>query len=337
MSERSDLAGTERSAAEAMTHWAPRVDPELREVLPLLVGTGGDLSDPVAARRWLREMFAAARPEVPGADLVETVDIQVPGIGTGPAVPARVYRPKGSTARNPAVLWIYGGGFVLGDIDMDAAQATQFAVELGAVVVTPEYRLAPEHPFPAGLEDCMAALHWIAGGRTDLGWDVDLDRIAVGGMSAGGGLAAAVALRARDEGGPRLRFQLLGIPELDDRLETPSMREFGDTPMWNRARAEISWRSYLGTWPCTEVSPYAAPARATDLAGLPPAYVSTCELDPLRDEGICYALAMLQAGVPVELHHFPGTFHGSAMVTGAAVSMRAAREVLDAMRRGIAG
>lgn len=336
MPERSESEATERSESEAMAHWAARIDPELREVLPLLVGTGGDLNDPVAARRSLKELFGAARPAVPGADRVETTDVQVPGIGTAPAVPVRVYRPKGVTGPHPAIVWIHGGGFVVGDIDMDVAQATQFALELGAVVVTPEYRLAPEDPFPAGLDDCMAALHWLAGGGSgDTQLDVDPNRIAVGGMSAGGGLAAGVALRARDEGGPSLCFQLLGIPELDDRLDTPSMGEFGDTPMWSRPRAEISWRSYLGAWPCTDVSPYAAPARATDLAGLPPAYVSTCELDPLRDEGVLYGLAMLQAGVPVELHHFPGTFHGSAMVTGAGVSVRAAREVLEAMRRAI--
>lgn len=329
---------TARSEPEAMAYWAPRIDPELREVLPLLAGAGGDLNDPVAARRWLREMVGAARPEVPGADRVEVMDVQVPGIGTSPAVPVRAFRPKGATGPQPAILWIHGGGFVVGDIDMDVAQATQLAGDLGAVVVTPEYRLAPEHPFPAGLDDCMAALQWVAaGGGEGIDLDLDANRIAVGGMSAGGGLAAGLALRARDAGGPHLCFQLLGIPELDDRLDTPSMREFVDTPMWSRHRAEISWRSYLGSWPCPSVSPYAAPARASDLAGLPPAFVSTCELDPLRDEGILYALAMMQAGVPVELHHYPGTFHGSAMVTGAGASIRAARDVLDAMRRGLAG
>lgn len=338
MQEDREPGNLARTEAEAMEHWAPRVDPELQEVLPLLAGAGGDLDDVAGARRWLRAMVDAARSEIPGADRVEVVGVHVPGSGTDPEVPVRVFVPRGVPGPLPAILWIHGGGFVMGDIDLDVAQATQFAGDLGAVVVTPEYRLAPEHPFPAGLDDCMAALRWLAaggGGGTDL--DVEPDRIAVGGMSAGGGLAAGLALRARDQGGPALCFQLLGIPELDDRLDTSSMREFTDTPMWNRQKAEISWRSYLGAWPCPEVSPYAAPGRATELAGLPPAFVSTCELDPLRDEGILYALAMVQAGVPVELHHYPGTFHGSAMVTDASVSIRAARDVLDAMRRGIAG
>jgi acetyl esterase/lipase len=131
-----------------------------------------------------------------------------------------------------------------------------------------------------------------------------------------------------------LCFQFLGIPELDDRLETPSMRQFTDTPLWNRPSAEYSWRWYLGDQ-VGDVSAYAAPARAIDLAGLPPAYVSTMEFDPLRDEGIIYAMRLLEAGVPVELHQYPGTFHGSSLVTTAAVSQRQAAEMIDVLRRGL--
>jgi acetyl esterase len=156
------------------------------------------------------------------------------------------------------------------------------------VVVSVEYRLAPEDPFPAGLEDCYAALVWLHESAAELG--VDGDRIAVVGRSAGGGLAAALALVTRDRHGPALCFQCLAIPELDDRLDTPSMQAFVDTPLWNRPLAEASWRHYLGD-DRSDVSPYAAPARATDLSGLPPAYVSTMEFDPLRDEGIAYANA----------------------------------------------
>jgi acetyl esterase/lipase len=215
---------------------------------------------------------------------------------------------------------------------MEHAFATQIALGLGAVVVVPEYRLAPEHPFPAGLDDCYAALCWLHDGAADLG--VDGARIGVGGQSAGGGLAAATALLARDRNGPPLCFQFLGIPELDHRLETTSMRTFVDTPMWHRTNAELSWQYYLGTDP-THVSPYASPAIAADLHGLPPAYVTTMEFDPLRDEGIVYALRMLEAGVSVELHSFPGTFHGSAIVGSAAVSRRANTEMVEALRRGL--
>ena len=154
------------------------------------------------------------------------------------------------------------------------------------------------------------------------------------GSSAGGGLAAAVALLARDRGGPKLCFQLLGMPELDDRLETASMQAFDDTPLWNRPNAEISWRYYLGGTPA-DAAPYAAPARVKDLAGLPPAYVSTMEFDPLRDEGIHYALRLLEHGVSVELHQYPGTFHGSNLVTSAQVSKRSSAEMYDALRRAL--
>ena len=149
-------------------------------------------------------------------------------------------------------------------------------------------------------------------------------------------LAAGTALLARDRGFPALRFQLLEIPELDDRLDTPSMLAFQDTPLWNRPNALWSWRHYLGPHHAGEVSPYAAPARAADLSGLPPAYVSTMEFDPLRDEGILYALRLLQAGVQVELHSYPGTFHGSGLMADAAVSKRGAREALEALARALA-
>jgi acetyl esterase/lipase len=143
-----------------------------------------------------------------------------------------------------------------------------------------------------------------------------------------------VALMARDRGDPPICFQFLGIPELDHRLDTASMRAFVDTPMWHRPNAEISWRNYLGDNP-GEVSPYASPAIAADLSGLPPAYVTAMEFDPLRDEDVIYALRMMQAGVSVELHTFPGTFHGSAVMTSAAVSRRAAAELMGALRRGL--
>ena len=146
---------------------------------------------------------------------------------------------------------------------------------------------------------------------TPTSWASTPQRIAVNGGSAGGGLAAGLALLSRDRGAPALCFQYLGIPELDDRLETPSMRQFHDTPMWSRPAAEKSWEWYLGdAHGRDDVSPYAAPARATDLAGLPPAYVSTMEFDPLRDEGILYALNLMAAGVSVELHSFPARSTG---------------------------
>jgi acetyl esterase len=216
---------------------------------------------------------------------------------------------------------------------MEHSNAVRLANDLGAVVVSVEYRLAPENPYPAAIEDCDAALCWVHEQASELG--VDPTRVAVVGSSAGGGLAAGLNLLARDRGGPPICFQFLGIPEIDDRLDTPSMQQFVDTPMWTRASAEQSWRRYLGDLYGGDVPAYAAPARATDLSGLPPTYVSTMEYDPLRDEGIIYALRLLQAGVSVELHSFPGTFHGSAAVTSAAVTQRQFAEMALALRRAL--
>jgi len=309
-------------------------DPEFDAILPLLP-TVSDLSsvEKVQAARAARmDMFAALPPDRTDVD---KEDRRVPGPPGAPDVPIRIYRPKpAASGRRGCVFEIHGGGFLMGSIEMMDPWCQRAAAELDAVVVSVEYRLAPEHPFPAGSEDCHAALCWTARNAAELG--VDPARLALAGQSAGGGLAAGVALMARDRGFPALCFQLLEIPELDDRLDTPSMRAFDDTPLWNRPNAVWSWRHYLGPQHVGEPSPYAAPARAKDLAGLPPAYVSTMEFDPLRDEGILYALRLLQAGVPVELHSYPGTFHGSALLPSAEVSKRNAREVLDALRRALA-
>ena len=310
------------------------IDPELAAVLDFMPVI--DLDDPVLARAEFEKLLVAMRAPLPEADSLEIEDRLVPGWEGDPDVAVRVYRPKatpaGATA--PGILLIHGGGFIIGSVEAEHAGAVLMAVDAGAVLVSVEYRLAPEHPYPAGLRDCYAALTYLHAEAAGLG--VDTSRVAVVGASAGGGLAAATALLARDLGGPSLCFQMLHIPELDDRLETPSMQTFVDSPLWNRPLAVQSWKAYLGDLAATDDVPvYAAPARATDLRGLPPAYVSTAENDPLRDEGICYALAMLRAGVSVELHQFPGTFHGSALVTRAAVSKRASREAALVLRRAL--
>jgi acetyl esterase len=307
-------------------------DPELAEFAALTVQPAP--TDAVAARERSREYLSAMGADVDLSTL-QVDDRTIPGPEGAPDVTVRVYVPRqpASTAV-PAILYIHGGGFFVGSIDSEHMGSAMLARELGVVVVSVEYRLAPEHPFPAGLEDCYAALVWLHDHADELG--VDTTRIAVNGGSAGGGLSAGLALLARDRGGPGLCFQYLGIPELDDRLETTSMRQFTDTPMWSRPAAEKSWEWYLGdAHGSDDVSPYASPARATDLAGLPPAYVSTMEFDPLRDEGIIYALRLLEAGVTVELHSFPGTFHGSAIVNGAAVTRREGAERMTVWRRAL--
>jgi acetyl esterase len=308
------------------------IDPELAGIIGVLPAL--DLSDPVGARAGFTAMLAGLRAEIPGIETLAIEDRVVPGWEGDPDVPVRVYRPKERTGAAPGVLLIHGGGFIIGSVDAEHGSAAMTAIQTGAVVVSVEYRLAPEHPFPAGLHDCYQGLLFLAGAADELG--VDTGRLAVMGSSAGGGLAAGTALLARDLGGPALCFQMLTIPELDDRLQTPSMRAFVDSPMWNRPLAEVSWRAYLGAdASADDVSPYAAPSRAPELAGLPPTYISTAENDPLRDEGILYALGLLQAGVSVELHQFPGTFHGSALVASAAITQRAQRESVTVLRRAL--
>jgi acetyl esterase/lipase len=306
-------------------------DLELAAVIPLLP----DLpeTDPVAMRAGLAEMIAQfPAPDTTGLQIEER---QIPGRDGDPAVPIRIYRPEQPSA--PAAVYsVHGGGFVAGDLETEHALNVQVARELGIVVVAVDYRLAPETPFPGGLEDVYAGLVWTAEHAGELG--VDPRRIAIQGTSAGGGLSAALALLARDRGGPHIAFQFLAVPELDDRLSTPSMTDFTDTPIWSRPRAAISWDCYLGPGRAgsDDVSIYAAPARATDLAGLPPAYVSVMHFDPLRDEGIAYALGMLAAGVSVELHLFPGTFHGSSLIQDAKISQREQAEHLAVLRQALA-
>lgn len=190
----------------------------------------------------------------------------------------------------------------------------------------------PENRFPAALDDACAALAWTAEHAAELG--IDPDRIAVAGHSAGAGLAAAVALRTRDEQGPPIRFQLLNEPGLDDRQETWSQRNFTDTPWHDRQTLTHVWQHYMGSQP---VTPYAAPARAADLSGLPPAYIATAEFDPLRDEAVEYAMRLLRSGVSVELHQWPGTFHGSQAILSAEVSQRQVAGICGALRRALAG
>jgi acetyl esterase/lipase len=298
------------------------MDPELEAFIPLLPQI--DPGDPVGARRIFAELVAAA--PAPEIARMEIEDRDVPG---DPDVPVRIYRPREA---HGAIVWLHGGAWVVGDRDTEHPWAARLADGSGAVVISVAYRLAPEHPFPAALDDAYTVLSWTAKHATELG--IDPDRIAVGGHSAGGGLAAGVALRARDEQGPAIRFQLLNQPGLDDRMQTWSARNFTDTPWLNRDVLAAAWRYYLGGAPA---SPYAAPARAEDLSGLPPAYVATAEFCPNRDEDILYAMRLLQAGVSVELHQWAGTFHGSHAIPSAEVSQRQVAELAAAVRRGLAG
>jgi acetyl esterase/lipase len=260
----------------------------------------GCLEDVGLLRQQVRMAWDAAksRPIPRSVDIVDRV--------TEEGLRLRVYRPR-SAGIGPALVYCHGGAFLLGFPELEEPGCVRYALGAECTVISVDYRLAPEHPFPAGIEDCFAAVEWVVRNHRELG--IDAGRVAVGGASAGGALAAAVALMARDRGAPKLCFQLLVYPVLDDRLNTPSMVGFTDTPVFARRTAEAMWRHYLGPQP-SGVSPYAAPARAANLSGLPPAYIEACALDPLRDENIAYATRLLQAGNATELHVNPGTPHG---------------------------
>ncbi|WBB61603.1 alpha/beta hydrolase [Streptomyces sp. WMMC500] len=313
-------------------------DPELAAALALMADV--DIADVGAARAAQAAELAAA----PAADTAGAVvrDVLAPALAEGaPKVPLRVYRPAGrghgaAAGPLPAVYTLHGGGFVLGSPEVDHDTSLRFCRELPAVVVSPDYRLAPEHPYPAALDDCLAGLWWLAENAAELG--ADPARIGLWGDSAGAGLAAGLALLTRDRGGPPIRCQHLQSPALDDRLATPSARTFTDTPVWNRRNALLSWEAYLGPGVpgSPDVPPYAAPGRATDLAGLPPASVAVMEFDPLRDEALAYAEALKAAGVPVRLRLYRGTFHGAVGVAHAAVARRIVADARDALRAGLA-
>jgi acetyl esterase/lipase len=268
----------------------------------------------------------------PVADPAVAMDDLYIGDGDTP-LRVRLYRPRKShrTTPLPALLWIHGGGFILGNIESEDTLCQQLCKQADCLVASVEYRLAPQHPYPAAADDCYRGLTWLTQSSHEL--TIDPNRIAVGGSSAGGCLAAAVALRARDEKGPRLAMQILVIPALDDRCETVSSRAVTDPRVWNRSLSQKTWAAYLaevtGEVPC-----YAAPARADNLAGLPPAFVSIAELDLLRDEAMSYAQRLMHSGVQTELHVYPGTFHGWFMFAPqATASIRHQRDIVHALTR----
>lgn len=242
----------------------------------------------------------SAPPTVEGL-IIEDIDV--------PGVSLRVYRPKDAPAAMPAYLWLHGGGFLIGQPEQDEANNIALALELKLVVAGVRYRLAPKHPAPAAVEDAYAALKWLAAEAPRLG--IDPTRIAIGGASAGGGLAATLALVAHDRGEVRPAFQLLVYPMLDDRTATRTDLETKNVRVWTPASNHYAWSAYLGHPPGqASANPYAAAARREDLRGLPPAWIGVGTLDLFHDEDVTYAKRLEASGVPCELHLVPGAFHG---------------------------
>ncbi|MFB9462710.1 alpha/beta hydrolase [Streptomyces cinereospinus] len=285
------------------------LDPELVRVAELQPDL--DYGRPQESREALRRAYRISRAlrgrNAPDDGLTVT-DRRIPARAGAPDIPVRVYTRPGGDAPAPCLLFFHGGGFVTGNLDTEDDRCRAYARRTGVTVVSVDYRLAPEHPFPCAFEDCYDALLWVVANAGELG--VDSGRVVVGGTSAGGALTAAVTLASRDLDGPAVRHQMLLYPVTDHAMRTRSMREFDATPGWHARNNVHMWRHYLGTDEPEKVSPYAAPAEAGDLSGLPPAYLMTIEFDPLRDEGIDFGRRLLAAGVSVRLHHLPGTFHG---------------------------
>ena len=255
----------------------------------------------------------------------------------GRRVRTLVYEGPARPSPSGAVLWIHGGGYVMGVPEMSNDWCSRMARELGALVVNVDYRLAPEHPFPAGLDDCYAVLEWLHREADALG--VDPARIAIAGASAGGGMAAALAQMAHDRGGPGVCFQLLEYPMLDDRTGTADPG--ADTLVWTSRSNGYAWRAYLGGIDRagrTAEQPWAVPARRADLAGLPPAWVGVGNIDLFHDEGVEYARRLREAGVPCELHVEPGMYHAADVLAPDSAAMRAfTAQMIEALRTGMAG
>ncbi|AYY15321.1 alpha/beta hydrolase [Actinobacteria bacterium YIM 96077] len=263
-------------------------------------------------------------------------DRLVPGPPGQPDITVTVLRPGWTRPDAPGFYNIHGGGMVMDNRFSDLPRMVNLIGEFGCVAVTVEYRLAPEHPHPAPVEDCYAGLTWMAGHAGELGFDPR--RLVIGGGSAGGGLAAGVALLARDRGGPAIAGQMLLCPMIDDRNDSPSTHQYGGTAVWSRSSNDVGWKALLGADHGTErVLPYAAPARATDLSGLPPAFVEVGEAEIFRDEDVQYCDRLWRAGVPAELHVWAGAYHGFDRIAPDSAATTAALQARSSWMRRTLG
>ena len=309
-----------------------RLDSEYRELFVQFRRL--DITDIPAARAEVASRLTPLGRS--GAEAVTRAEIQISTDSASGGVPVRTYTPVGAMSSMPCLVWSHGGGHVMGDVGRDDAKLARLAETVGCVVVSVDWRKSPENPYPASHEDTYGALLWVVEHAAEL--RVDPGRIAVGGHSSGGGLAAATALRARDEAGPSICFQLLIEPMLDDRNTTRSSRAITDPRLWSRETNRLAWNAYLGERAGADDVPiYAAPARATDLAGLPSSFISVGDLDLFVDEDVAYASRLLEAGVPTELHVYPGAIHGFDMfLPDSTLGRRAARDRHEALARAFA-
>lgn len=307
------------------------LDPEIAEALESMPMMDGFAFDQLPAMRAQRNALLDA---VELSDRVERRDYLVPGPNGGPQVALRVHRPAGAAGDLPCVYFMHGGGYVFGSHRMDDIRFDRWCPQLNCVGISVDYRLAPETPYPGPLEDCYAGLKWTWENAASLG--IDRERLGIGGASAGGGLAAGLALLARDRGEVPLAFQLLIYPMIDDRMERPSAA--WEVPIWTPRSNDAGWRAYLGPLFGGAVPPYAAASRAEHLTGLPQAYVMVGALDGFLDEDVDYAMRLTHAGVPTELHVYPGGPHGfDGLLPGTQLARRARKDMEDWLARVFAG
>jgi len=298
---------------------APRVDPAVQWDLDSMPPTPLLTTATLPAARAMRR---------PGPQLSGEVEHSVLTIPGDPALRLRLHRRRAATGTLPCILSIHGGGYVMGDAAMDDVLFENWCRRFDCVGVSVDYRLAPETPYPGPLDDCYRALQWVRDHSAELG--INPARVGVLGVSAGGGLAAGLSLRTRDHGDSPLSFQVLLYPMLDDRQVTPSSR-WTDVPHWDPAANRFGWQSYLGPlYGAADLPVYAAPARAADLAGLPPTCVVVGTVDGFHDEDVAFAHRLCHAGVPAELHVYPGGSHGfAAPAYRAPVAVRARQSIDD--------
>ncbi len=305
------------------------LDPAIKALLDAMAAAGGPALDalPPAEARKVFDNLPLPRKQI---EIASVEDRTIPG----PAgeIPVRVYQPHGAGVK-PILLYFHGGGWVIGSLDSYDATCREFAQGAGCVVVSVDYRLAPEHRYPAAPNDCYAALEWVAANAGSLG--ADAKRLAVGGDSAGGNLSAVVSLMARDKAGPAIRFQLLIYPVTDADFSTASYSQNADGYLLTTSAMKWFWAHYVAG-EAQRREPYASPLRAKDLAGLPPAWMCTAEFDPLRDEGEAYAKRLQQAGVSTSLTRYAGLIHGFiSMGLVAPKAQAAVDEAVAALAKGL--
>ena len=278
------------------------LDPQAKAVMDLVAALGLPPNHTVSPEE--ARANGKSRPRAPGPEVTKVEDREIPGPDS--QVPVRIYTPEGS-GPFPVLVWFHGGGWVLGDLDNSDGVSRHLTVTAGVVVVSVDYRLAPETKFPGPVEDCYSATKWVAENAASI--NADPARIAVGGDSAGGNLAAAVSMMARDRGGPSVGFQLLVYPVTDRNFSTISYRDNGEDYSLTRDGMIWFWDHYLAKDSDAD-NPYASPLRAQRLKDLPPALVITAEYDPLRDEGEAYAHRLRNAGIPATSSRYDGMIHG---------------------------